>query len=263
MSTEDLANPSSSLNSLVGRVAVVTGASSGIGAATAKLLAAKGAKVALLARRKSKLDPLAAEIEAAGGVALAVEVDVTCQNSVDAAARTVDSEMGRASIVINNAGVMLPAPIEQGKIDDWQAMIDLNLMGVMRIIKGFTAALARSAATAGVADLVTISSIGARNVFPSFSVYCASKAAVTHLSLNLRAELGPKDVRVSVIEPGFVETELASHVQDEAAKDWIAGSFASMEVLKAEDIATLIAFTVGLPKRVNLPQLMIMPTHQV
>ncbi|MCF3651664.1 SDR family oxidoreductase [Synoicihabitans lomoniglobus] len=248
---------------LSGRIAVITGASSGIGAATAQRLVSLGAKVALLARRKSKLDALVAEITAAGGTALAIEVDVTSPEQVAAAAATVTAELGRASILINNAGVMLPAPITETRVNDWESMIDLNLTGALRVIGAFTPALTASAQENGVADLVNISSIAAQNVFPSFAVYSATKAAISHLSRHLRAELGPADVRVSMIEPGLVETELASHVTDPAVTDWINGAAQAMTLLKSEDIAETIGFTVALPRHVNLQQVTVMPTHQV
>ncbi len=248
---------------LENRVAVITGASSGIGASTAKYLAARGAKVALLARRKDKLDQLAAEIKEAGGTALALEVDVTDQLSIDKAAQAVKNELGLVSIVVNNAGVMLPAPIEQNRTSDWERMIDINVTGAARIVGAFTQSMIEAADKSGVADLVNISSIAAQNVFPNFAVYSATKAAVSHMSRHLRTELGPKNVRVSMIEPGLVVTELASHVEDKAVSEWIDGAAKSMDLLQADDIAETIAFTVSLPKNVNLQQVTIMPTQQV
>ncbi|MCX6950987.1 MAG: SDR family oxidoreductase [Verrucomicrobia bacterium] len=258
-------NPNSTTSSLplLNRVAVVTGASSGIGAATARALAARGAKVALLARRKEMLDQHVAAITAAGGRALALAVDVTDQRSVEAAAQAVAAQLGTVSLVVNNAGVMLAAPVLDQRTSEWERMIDLNLMGAMRVIGAFTPALVEAAKTGSAADLINISSIGAQGVFPNFAVYCATKAAVSHLSRNLRTELGPKNVRVSMFEPGLVVTELAHHVGDQGAKEWIFGARQTMEVLQSEDVAETIAFTASLPRHVNLQQVTIMPTTQV
>ncbi len=247
---------------LSGRVAVVTGASSGIGEAVARLLAARGAKVAVLARRADRLATLVAGIEAAGGKAVAVPVDVTDQACVDAAAARVLRELGRVDLVFNNAGVMLPAAIEEKKLDDWQRMIDLNITGVMRTIYAFVPSLVEAASAGGKADLINTSSIAAENLYQNFAVYSATKAYVNHLSRHLRLELGPKGVRVSILEPGIVATELQSHVTDAGAKDWLAGARQAMEWLEPEDVAETVAFTTALPRRVNLQQVTVMPTQQ-
>ena len=247
---------------LEGRVAVITGASSGIGEATAKALALRGARVALLARRTEKLDRLKGDIRQAGGLAEAWQLDVTDRAAVDRVAADVLARLGHVDIVVNNAGIMLPNPIEQRRIDQWQQQIDLNVTGLMNVIGAFMSALVQAGSGKGPADLVNISSIAAENVFPAFAVYSATKAFVTHLSIHLRVELGSKGVRVSSIEPGIVGTELASHVDFKGALDWLEGAKSRMELLTAEDVAETIAFTVGLPKRVNLQQVMIMPTGQ-
>ncbi len=247
---------------LAGRIAVVTGASSGIGAASGKALAARGASVALLARRKEKLDALAAEIREAGGNAVVVTVDVSKQASVDAAAESVHRQLGKPDIVVNNAGVMLPAPIAERRTSDWERMIDLNVTGAVRVIGAFVPDLLEAAAQGRPADLVNVSSIAAQNLFPNFAVYCATKAAISHLSRNLRAELGPRDVRVSMVEPGIVATELQSHVTDQGALNWLAGAKKTMTWLEPENVAETMAFTVSLPSHVNLQQITIMPTRQ-
>jgi len=247
---------------LEGRVAVITGASSGIGEAAAKALAARGAKVALLARRKEKLEKLSAAIREADGKSEAWQVDVTDRAAVERAAEEIDAKLGRVDIVVNNAGVMLPNPIEDKRYDQWQQQVDLNVSGVMNVIGAFTRSLVASGAGQRGADLVNVSSIAAKNIFANFAVYCATKAFVSHLSIQLRTELGPKGVRVSAIEPGIVATELQSHVDFKPAVDWLAGMKTQMEWLEADDVAEAIAFTVGLPKRVNLQQVTIMPTGQ-
>ncbi|MGW4803855.1 SDR family oxidoreductase [Kitasatospora sp. NPDC004272] len=247
---------------LTGRVAVVTGASSGIGAATAEELAGLGARVVLLARRAERLAALSDRIGRAGGTALAIAADVTDPASVRAAADRVAAELGGADLLFNNAGVMLPAPVEELAVEQWQRQIDLNVSGLMNVIGAFTPQLVAAAAERGVADLVNTSSIAARNLFPTFAVYSATKAYVTHLSLHLRAELGAKRVRVSAIEPGIVDTELQSHVTDRGALAWLDGSKEAMEWLTPGDIARTVGFLAALPPRVNLQQVTVMPTGQ-
>ncbi|KFU82883.1 NADP-dependent 3-hydroxy acid dehydrogenase YdfG [Amycolatopsis lurida] len=250
-------------NSHANRVAVVTGASSGIGEAAARRLAASGASVALIARRADRLETLAKEIERDGGTALVLAADVADAAAMRAAAAEVEAKLGRADLLFNNAGVMLAAPIDELATDDWQRMIDVNMTGLMNAIGAFVPHLVASADEKGVADLVNTSSIGAQAIFPSFAVYVASKAYVTHLSKNLRADLGPKGVRVAAIEPGLVETELQGHVTDAGALQWLDGVRESLTWLKPEDIAETVAFLTSLPARVNLQQVTVMPTAQV
>jgi NADP-dependent 3-hydroxy acid dehydrogenase YdfG len=247
---------------LSGRVAVVTGASSGIGAATAKRLAASGAQVAVLARRADRLETLVKEIEQAGGTALALPVDVTDAAALRTTAERIADELGTVDLLFTNAGVMLPAPVEELPVQQWQHQIDLNVTGLMNTIGAFVPQLIAAAAEKGLADLVNTSSIAAQNIFPNFAVYSGTKAYVTHLSRTLRAELGAKDVRVSAIEPGIVGTELQSHVTDAGARDWLDGSKQAMTWLEPEDIAEAVAFLAEQPARVNLQQITIMPTRQ-
>jgi NADP-dependent 3-hydroxy acid dehydrogenase YdfG len=256
MSLTTLAKP------LTGRVAVVTGASSGIGEAAAERLAELGASVAVLARRADRLDELVARIEKNGGTALAIAVDVTDAAAVRAAADRVKNELGTAGLLLNNAGVMLPAPVEELATDQWQLQIDLNITGLMNAIAAFVPQLVEAAGEQGVADLINTSSIAAQNIFPAFAVYSGTKAYVTHLSRTLRAELGAKNVRVSALEPGIVGTELQSHVTDQGALDWLEGSKETMEWLTAQDVAETVGFISSLPPRVNLQQVTIMPTGQ-
>ncbi|MGW4644539.1 SDR family oxidoreductase [Sphaerisporangium sp. NPDC004334] len=252
----------SSTTPLAGRVAVVTGASSGIGEATAEHLASLGAKVAVLARREDRLAELVSRIQKNGGTALAIAADVTDVPAVRAAADRVENDLGGADLLFNNAGVMLPAPIEELALDQWQRQIDLNVTGLMNVIGAFVPQMVQAAAERGVGDLINMSSIAAQNIFPNFAVYSATKAYVTHLSRHLRTELGPKKVRVSAIEPGIVGTELQDHVTDPGALEWLAGSKETMEWLTAEDIAHTIGFLASQPARVNLQQVTIMPTGQ-
>jgi NADP-dependent 3-hydroxy acid dehydrogenase YdfG len=248
---------------LANRVAVITGASSGIGEATAELLADRGATVALLARRADRLDALAARIEQRGGTALALPVDVTDADAVKAAAERVATELGTADLLFNNAGVMLPSPVNEPRFDLWQRQIDLNITGLMNAIGAFTPQLIKAAADKGVADLINTSSIAATGVFQNFAVYTGSKAFVSHTTRNLRAELSPQRVRVAAIQPGIVMTELGDHVTDEAALAWLDAERAAYEVLESADIAEAVAFLAQQPARVNIPELTVMPTGQV
>jgi NADP-dependent 3-hydroxy acid dehydrogenase YdfG len=244
------------------RVAVISGASSGIGLYTARLLAARGAKVALLARRKDVLEQAVSEIRAAGGEALALTVDVTDQASVDAAAAAVEQAYGPANLVFNNAGIMLPGAIEERKVGEWEQQIDLNITGAMRVIAAFVPQLTRSAELGATVDLINTSSIAGQNIYPYFAVYSATKAYVSHLTRHLRVELGPKKVRVSMIEPGITATELQGHVTFQGAKDWLAGAEEAMDFLQPQDIAEVVAFLADQPKHVNLQQVVVMPTGQ-
>ncbi|MGY0055494.1 SDR family oxidoreductase [Streptomyces sp. LZ34] len=256
MTTQTPARP------LSGRVAVVTGASSGIGEASAEHLARLGSRVVVLARRAERLDDLAARIEKNGGTALALAVDVTDSAAVRAAAERVAADLDGADLLFNNAGVMLPAPIEELATDQWQRQIDLNITGLMNVIGAFTPQLVKAAGERGVADLINTSSIAAQNIFPNFAVYSATKAYVTHLSRHLRVELGAKKVRVSAIEPGIVGTELQSHVTDDGALAWLESAKDTMEWLTPQDIAQTVGFIACLPPRANLQQVTIMPTAQ-
>ncbi|MEU1365552.1 SDR family oxidoreductase [Streptomyces sp. NPDC005803] len=247
---------------LAGRTAVITGAASGMGNATARLLAAQGARVALLARRAERLEKLAAEIIAAGGQALAVATDVTDQASVDAAAERVHAEFGRVDLVVNAAGVMLPNPVDAGRADEWQRMLDTNVAGALRVIRAFTGDLVAAAAEGRTADLVNISSIGAHVTFPNYAVYGATKAALTYLSASLRTELGPRDVRVTNIEPGLTDSELAGHVDNAELSGQLDGMFEALGGLASDEIADLIAYTTSRARHINLRHVVVLPTRQ-
>lgn len=247
---------------LAGRTAVITGAASGMGNATARLLAAQGVRVALLARREDRLTELAGKITAEGGQALVVVTDVTDQASVDTAAERVRTEFGPVDLVVNAAGVMLPNPVDAGRADEWQRMLDTNVTGVLRIIRAFTADLVAAAAGGRTADLVNISSIGAHVTFPNYAVYGATKAALTYLSASLRTELGPRDVRVTNIEPGLTDSELAGHVDNAELSGQLDGMFDALGGLSSDEIADLIAYTTSRARHINLRQVVVLPTRQ-
>lgn len=252
-------NPS---QDLAGRVAVITGASSGMGRASALLLASRGARVALLARRQSALQAIAAEIRQAGGTALAIATDVTNEASLQAAAQAVAENFGEADLVFNNAGIMLPGAIEAQPFAEWQQQVDLNVTGALRVIQAFLPQLESAAAKGKVVDLINTSSIAGQYVYSYFAVYSATKAFVSHLTRQLRMELGPRNIRVSMLEPGITDTELQGHFTFQGATDWIANARKSMEFLRPEDIARVVAFLAAQPKHVNLQQVVIMPTKE-
>ncbi|WP_405644999.1 SDR family oxidoreductase [Streptomyces sp. NBC_00019] len=251
-----------SYENLAGRTAVVTGAASGIGEAIAVLLAAQGAKVALLARRQERLDALVEKIRADGGQALAVVTDVTDDGSVDAAVERIHAAYGAVDLVVNSAGVMLPNPVDDGRGDEWQRMIDTNVTGVLRMIRAFTADLVGTAAEGRTADLVNISSVGAHITFPNYAVYGATKAALTYLSQSLRGEFGPRDVRVTNVEPGLTQTELPSHIDSDGLREQLGGMVDAVGTLSAEEVADVVAYVTSRPRHVNLRQIMVLPTRQ-
>src|SRR4051794_39021141 len=253
-----MTNNSSAYENLTGRTAVITGAASGIGAATAVTLAASGVKVALLARRADRVTELAEKITANGGQAVGIATDVTSQESVDAAVEAVHAALGRVDLLVNNAGVMIPRNVtDDAAPAEWQRMVDTNFLGLLRVTKAFTQDLR----DAEHADLVNISSIGAHLTIPEYDVYTATKAAVTHLSANLRATFGPLGVRVTNIEPGMVETELGDRITG-TQKEFLDGFKEQTGALTAEDVADFVAYVTSRPARVNLRQAMILPVTQ-
>jgi NADP-dependent 3-hydroxy acid dehydrogenase YdfG len=251
--------PSTSDRPLSGRVAVVTGASSGIGAATARALAADGAQVALLARRRDRLDALAAEL---GSDALALPADVEQPGSLAAAAEAVATRFGRADLVVANAGIMQPAAIETMGEADWRRQLEVNVSGVLATVQAFLPGLL-AAAEDGTADIVTTSSVAARQRFPGYTVYGATKAAVTALAEGLRTDLSARGVRVTNIEPGLVTTELQAKVEDPDSHAFLETWLAETPPIDARHVGELIAYLTSRPKDVNVPQLTILPTHQV
>jgi NADP-dependent 3-hydroxy acid dehydrogenase YdfG len=245
---------------LTGRTAVVTGATSGIGAATARRLAADGAAVAILGRRAERLTELADELGAEQ--VLPVATDVGDPDAVAAAAATIRDGLGQVDLVVANAGVMLPAPFETADTDEWDQMIDVNVRGLLRTSRAFAGDLLAAAAEGRPADLVHVGSVGGHLTFPSYGVYCATKAAVAHLTRNLRIELGPRGVRVKNIEPGLVTTELGDHMRSTDEREKLVAWRESMESLVPGDIADAIAYAVSVPPRVNVAELIVLPTVQ-
>jgi NADP-dependent 3-hydroxy acid dehydrogenase YdfG len=248
---------------LQGTVALVTGASSGIGEATARQLARLGAAVAIAARRKDRLDSLAREIEDGGGSALAIEVDVTDQEQAQAMVRGALERYGRLDTVVNNAGVMLLGPIVDAPTQEWDRMISLNLQGLLYVAHAALPHLLAAAADEPrhVADLVNVSSVAGRVARSGSGVYNLTKHGVGAFAESLRQEVTGRHVRVSLVEPGAVDTELTDHLRDEV-REQMMGRMASIEWLQAADIADAIAYVVTRPRHVALNELLIRPTEQ-
>jgi NADP-dependent 3-hydroxy acid dehydrogenase YdfG len=247
---------------LQGTVALVTGASSGIGEATAGALAAEGATVAIAARRRDRLEALAERIGPDHDV-LVIETDVTDEASARAMVeRTVD-QFGRLDTLVNNAGVMLLGPVEGAPTDEWRRMIEVNLLGLMYCAQAALPHLVRAAEDGPrqVADMVNISSVAGRIARSGSAVYNATKYGVGAFSEALRQEVTTRHVRVSVIEPGVTETELAGHNRPEVL-DQINRRFGDITRLQAVDIAETIGFVVTRPRHMIINELMIRPTEQ-
>ena len=249
--------------SLQGTVALVTGASSGIGAATAAALAAEGAAVSLVARRRERLEALAETVRIGGGAAEVIEADVTSRPQAEAAVAITVERLGRLDIVINNAGVMLLGPAVEAPVEEWERMVDLNLKGLLYVSHAAIPYLLSAAEgePRRVADLVNLSSVAGRVARSGSGVYNATKWGVNAFSESLRQELTGRHVRVGLIEPGAVETELASHNRPEVQES-IQASFGRMELMKSEDISRAIHFMVTQPRHAAINEILIRPTEQ-
>jgi NADP-dependent 3-hydroxy acid dehydrogenase YdfG len=248
---------------LEGTVALVTGASSGIGEATAKRLAAEGAAVAVGARRVDRLEKLVAEIADAGGTAIAIESDITERaQAEDLVERTVKT-LGRLDTVVNNAGVMLLGPALEAPIEEWERMVDLNVKGLLYVAKAALPHLLKYAEEGPrmVADLVNISSVAGRRARENSAVYNATKFGVGAFAEALRQEVTERHVRVSLVEPGAVITELSSHNRPEVLAE-IKGRFGEIERLEADDIADIVSYIVTRPRHVAINEILVRPTEQ-
>lgn len=241
----------------------MTGASSGIGEATALALAAHGAAVAVLARRSDRLEQVAARIDEGGGRSLVIEADISSEEEARAAIERTVSELGRLDTLINNAGVMLLGPIEDAPLEEWERMISVNLAGLLYCAHAALPHLLRAAEDGPrhVADLVNISSVAGRVARAGAGVYNLTKHGVGAFSEALRQEVTERHVRVSLVEPGAVDTELPSHNRREILEQ-ISKTFGELERLSAEDIADAIVYIVARPRHVAINELLIRPTEQ-
>ena len=248
---------------LAGTAALVTGASSGIGAATARALAAQGAAVALLARRADRLHELQAAIESAGGAALAVTADVTNADQVATAVQRAVAELGRLDTVVNNAGLMRMAPAAEAPLQDWDDLVRVNVQGVLYTTRAALPHLIDAAASSprGVADLVTISSTAGWVARPGTAVYSLTKFGVNAFSEGIRQELLGKRVRVGVVGPGTVDTEISDHLPREA-RDAFNRQTADMVKLAPEDIADAVMYMVTRDRRVAVNHMLVRAAEQ-
>ncbi len=247
---------------LEGTAALVTGASSGIGEATARALAGQGAAVALVARRGDRLDTLAGEIEAGGGRALKIEADLGDRARAEAAVAEAAEALGRLDVVVNNAGVMLLGPIVEAPVEEWEQMIAVNLLGLLYVSHAAIPHLLEAAqGERGVADLVNISSVAGRVARLGSGVYNATKHGVGAFSESLRQEVTGRQVRVSLVEPGAVTTELVDHNRPEI-QEQIKARIGEIERLEAADVADAISYVVTRPSHVAINEVLIRPTGQ-
>ena len=249
---------------LSGTTALVTGASSGIGAATARRLAADGAAVALVASRKHRLEDLAAEIQQAGGTALVVQADITDRTQAEAAVDQSLARFGRLDVLVNNAGLMLLGPVLGADPEQWDRMVAVNNQGLLYTTHAALPHLLKAAEDGprNVADVVNISSIAGRVAWNGYGVYNMTKFGVNGFTEALRQEVTKRHVRVGVLEPGGVATELGSHNRG-AVRDDIDSFYQTTEVLAPEDIADGVSYMVTRPPHTSIGELWIMPTDQV
>lgn len=241
------------------KVVLITGASSGIGWSTAECLAERGHKVVLCARRQDRLEQLRSQIEASGGKAIAVVTDVSREEDLAAAAKAALDAWGRIDVLVNNAGVMLLAPIDQCRTDDWVKMFRVNVEGVLFAI----AAVLPTLKAQGGGHIVNVGSVAGRRPLPSGTVYAATKFAVRAISAGLQLELSSTSgIRVTDIEPGVVRTELMDHIPDPAVREGFADRWKNKRPLEGDDIAEAIRYAIEVPDHVNVNEILIRPTDQ-
>ncbi|WP_421522939.1 SDR family oxidoreductase [Pseudomonas yamanorum] len=240
------------MSNIQNKVVLITGASSGIGEAAARLIAAKGAQVVLGARRTERLDKLVREIQAEGGSASASALDVTDLESMQAFVAFAKAQHGKVDVIINNAGVMPLSPLASLKVNEWNQMLDVNVRGVLHGI----AAVLPGMEAQGFGQVINISSIGGLAVSPTAAVYCATKFAVRAISDGLRQETDK--IRVTVVCPGVVESELADTISDEGARE-VMKAFRRVAI-NADAIARALAYAIEQPDDVDVSEIVVRPT---
>lgn len=241
---------------LNGKIALVTGASSGIGMATARALAAQGAVVAVAARRRQRLDDLAKRIREAGGEVLVIEADITEEEQATAMVSRVLESYGRLDMLFNVAGVGVAAPFKNTTTSEYRAMVDINILGLLYTINAALPAMKRQ----GSGHIVIVSSGTGRYIHPSV-VYSGTKHAASAMAESLRREIGKDGIRVTVIEPGAVKTEFTANMRDDVRLA-VEQRLGDMEQLESEDIAAAMLYAVSQPPRVNVNILTLYPTQQ-
>ncbi|MCD0486305.1 SDR family NAD(P)-dependent oxidoreductase [Streptacidiphilus sp. ASG 303] len=244
-------------------VALVTGASSGIGEATARSLAAEGAVVAVLGRRHGRLEALADRVRADGGTAFVVAADITDRQQAAAAVESVAAEFGRLDTVVNNAGVMGVGQAVDSPLEEWDRMLEVNVRGLLHVTHAALPHLLRAAQDSprGVADLVNISSTGGRVARPGTAVYNLTKFGVNGFTEALRQEVGHRRVRVSVVEPGTVDTELSTHLRD-GVRQAVERQIGNVELLRPEDVADAVSYIVTRDRRVAVNEILVRAAEQ-
>ena len=254
------------MSTLDDKVAIITGASSGIGEATALELAKRRVKVVLTARRADRLEALSEKIVSEGGQAIALPCDIANREQVRAMIEKTQAAFGRIDILINNAGIMPNAPLAKCRMDDWDDMIDVNIKGLLYGI-GFVLPIMLAQKTG---HIINVSSVAGRKVFPSGVVYCATKHAVHAISEGLRYELAEQSaedgntIRVTTIAPGVVDTELPDSIRDDASREGFKGYVKSLrDPLTSEDIASAILYVLETPPRVGINEVLVRPTAQI
>jgi NADP-dependent 3-hydroxy acid dehydrogenase YdfG len=243
---------------LTNKVAIVTGASSGIGEATAIALAAAGAKVVAVARRSDRLEALAEKIRIQGGTLQPMTADVADEAQIRDVVAKTQEQFGRIDSLINNAGVMLLGPIDGANTEDWRRMIDVNLLGLMYA----THAVLPMMKSQKTGHIINVSSVAGRTISSYGAVYCATKFAVGAFSESLRQQVYQDNIRVTIVEPGVVATELVQHITHTETKNMAETVYGSMKTLESEDIANAIVYALTQPDRVNVNELLIRPTAQ-
>jgi NADP-dependent 3-hydroxy acid dehydrogenase YdfG len=243
---------------LTNKVAIVNGASSGIGEATALALAAEGATVVIVARRSDRLEAQEKRIADSGGKAFPITADVSDEAQIESVVQQTQAKFGKVDILINNAGVMLLGMIDGANTEDWRRMINLNVLGLMYATHKVLPLMKAQ----GEGHIVNISSVAGRVANAGSGVYNASKWAVGAFSEALRKEVYKNNIRVTIVEPGLVATELPQHVTDPSAKETTAAFYGSLKNLDSEDIAAAIAYAVTQPPHVNVNEILIRPTEQ-